>query len=581
MLKKIGKLIIDNKILLLVLLLASVLRFSVISKVPPSLNWDEVSHGYNAYSILKTGKDEWGVLLPTIFRAYGDYKLPVYIYITAISEEIFGLSAFAVRIPSVLAGIVTVFFTYLLVIELLTTKNRSPVTDHRTLATIAALLVAAEPWTFFLSRGAFEANLALAFFVAGVYFFLKGVHNSKFYFYASVLLGLTVWTYNSYRIFTPLMILVLIVIYRKPLSNYYKNKSTIFLSSLFILLFFLLPMFWQLVANPAGQARYDWVAIIDEGAVAQINEARNNSSLNNPLPRLIHNKVTFVGARFIGNYISHFTPSFLFVEGGTHYQFSVPQNGLIYHVNAPFLLLGIYFLLKRRDSISYLLLAWFLLAPIPSSLTREAPHVLRAITFLPAPMIATSLGLITTFKWLKSKFTSHQSPVNKHFFTAVYLIILTGFTELYFANYFVKYRQNYSWSWQFGYKQVVDYTKENYDKYDKIIVTKKYGEPHEFFLFFWPWDPESYINDPKLIRFYQSNWYWVDAFDKFYFVNDWQVPTTDNEDFVLESGESVKCTVDGVRCLLITSVGNTPQGWKKLETINFLDGQPAFEIYKN
>ena len=85
MLKKIGKLIIDNKILLLVLLLASVLRFSVISKVPPSLNWDEVSHGYNAYSILKTGKDEWGVLLPTIFRAYGDYKLPVYIYITAIS----------------------------------------------------------------------------------------------------------------------------------------------------------------------------------------------------------------------------------------------------------------------------------------------------------------------------------------------------------------------------------------------------------------------------------------------------------------------------------------------------------------
>src|SRR5258706_11914127 len=49
---------------------------------PPALNWDEVSHGYNAYSLLKTGRDEWGVAMPTIFRAFGDYKLPVYVYLT-------------------------------------------------------------------------------------------------------------------------------------------------------------------------------------------------------------------------------------------------------------------------------------------------------------------------------------------------------------------------------------------------------------------------------------------------------------------------------------------------------------------
>ena len=76
--------------------------------------------------------------------------------------------------------------------------------------------------------------------------------------------------------------------------------------------------------------------------------------------------------------------------------------------------------------------------------------------------------------------------------------------------------------------------KENYDKYDKIIITKKHGEPHEFLLFFWPWDSQKYQDDPNLIRFEQSNWFWVDRFDKFYFVNDWEIPKEEGV-FVLES----------------------------------------------
>ena len=59
------------KILLLagIVLLAFFLRFYKVTEIPPSLNWDEVSIGYNAYSILKTGRDEWGVFLPIHFKA--------------------------------------------------------------------------------------------------------------------------------------------------------------------------------------------------------------------------------------------------------------------------------------------------------------------------------------------------------------------------------------------------------------------------------------------------------------------------------------------------------------------------------
>src|SRR5512146_3517555 len=86
--------------LFVIIIAAALLRFINLNAMPPALNWDEVSHGYNAYSILTTGKDEWGVSFPTIFRAYGDYKLPAYIYLTAVSEKFLGVDAFAVRLPS-------------------------------------------------------------------------------------------------------------------------------------------------------------------------------------------------------------------------------------------------------------------------------------------------------------------------------------------------------------------------------------------------------------------------------------------------------------------------------------------------
>src|SRR5689334_17239058 len=104
--------------IILLTLIAAILRFYRLTDTPPSLNWDETSHGYNAFSILKTGKDEWGFSLPLIFRAFGDYKLPVYIYLTVIPVWLFGLTPFAVRFISVLAGILAIPGIYLLASEL-------------------------------------------------------------------------------------------------------------------------------------------------------------------------------------------------------------------------------------------------------------------------------------------------------------------------------------------------------------------------------------------------------------------------------------------------------------------------------
>ena len=104
--------------LLILTLLGFILRFTGLDQNPPSLNWDEVSHGYNAFSILKTGKDEWGVTFPLIFRAFGDYKLPLYIYLTTVPVALFGLNAISVRLISVLAGTLAIPGIYLLTRQL-------------------------------------------------------------------------------------------------------------------------------------------------------------------------------------------------------------------------------------------------------------------------------------------------------------------------------------------------------------------------------------------------------------------------------------------------------------------------------
>jgi 4-amino-4-deoxy-L-arabinose transferase-like glycosyltransferase len=553
----------ENKLALIIFFLAALLRLVQLTSLPPSLNWDEVSHGYNAYSILGSAKDEWGEAFPTIFRAYGDYKLPVYIYVTAVSEAIFGLSSLAVRLPSALAGIATVVFTYLLIKKLFDQKS----------ALLASILVAVEPWSLFLSRGAFEANFALALIVSAVYFFVIGVVKPRNLVISAALLGLTVWTYNSARVFVPVFLVALSLIYRKELKALWTKGRRFISFGLTIATLFLLPMFWQL-ANPVGQARYGKVAIINDGAIAFIEESRNKSTLPEPLKRVVYNRVSYTAQKFLKNWTSHFSAEFLFVGGGTNFQFSVPGRGVLYPLNGIFLIIGLILLARLRSKPSQLVISWFFLGPVASSLTSESPHVLRAVTILPMPMVITAFGLVASLGWLKGKL-KFLKPA---YIYLVYFALLVLSVKSYLNVYSGDYKRSYSWSWQYGYREAVEYVKTNYAKYEKILVSKKYGEPHEFFLFFWPWEPESYRQDPNLIRFEQSGWYWVDRFDKFYFVNDWNVPKSGQE-FILESGGAVDCS--GVSCLLVTSPGNFPSGWSKLETINFLDGKSAFEIYTN
>lgn len=500
--------------LLLIIFIAFFVRAAFISNFPPALNWDEVSLGYNAYSLIHTGRDEWGTILPTIFQAYGDFKLPGYIYATIPFVKFFGLNAFSVRLTSVLSGTLLVLLVYILSHKL----NAKPAGRQAGAYSLyAAVLMALSPWGLFLSRVAVEANFGILLFTLGIILLLY-----RRLFLGICFLVISAWTYNSFRIFVPIFFTGLFIFDRRQL----KLNAPHYI--LFTILF--IPILIQLLST-SGQARYQWLQIIDTGAVSKISELQVTTG-----NRFLYNKATYFIYVFAKNYISHFSPNFLFIKGGTHYQFSIHNNGLLYLVCLPFFYLG---LTKSRHKIIWI---WLVLAPIADSLTRDAPHALRSITLLPVVILITSLGLsyISRFKY-------------------IFIVVVALSTIPYTLN-AIRYHSDYSWSWQYGYSQTVEYIKNHYSQYDEIIFTKKYGEPHEFFAFYWQWDPQNFQNSK--VWDYHANWYWVNALDKIKFVNDWEMP-----------GE----IIPGKRYLVIASPDNVPNG-AEIKRINFLDGKPAFIV---
>ena len=106
-------------LLVFIISLSIFLRFYQLDKNPPSLYWEEVALGYDAYSIFKTGKDHHGNPWPLVaFESFGDWKPSLYFYATVPSIAVFGLNEWGVRFPSAFFGVLTVILTFLLVKEL-------------------------------------------------------------------------------------------------------------------------------------------------------------------------------------------------------------------------------------------------------------------------------------------------------------------------------------------------------------------------------------------------------------------------------------------------------------------------------
>lgn len=465
-------------VVLCILALAAFLRFWQLGNIPPSPDWDEAALGYNAYSILKTGRDEYGTLLPVTLRSYDDYKPPLYAYLAVPSIAIFGLSTWAVRLPSALLGTVAVLGVYILVMELFKKKE---------LALLASFLLAISPWHIQFSRIAFEANVGVALNIWALILFFKGLREPLWLISSAFLFGLGIYAYHSERIFLPLLLILLVFIWRKILVQHRKYvivAATIGIMTVAPLIrVFLDPTTLTRLRGTSSLA--DQTALLSRTVTKLEDDQKSGNSWG-----IVFDNRRLVWARTVlDGYLSHFSLRWLFLTGDNP-RHHAPDMGLLYLWELPFLFWGIYTLFVKGGQISKFLFGWLLIAPIAASPTTELPHAIRSIVFLPTFQIFTALGLLECLQRLKKRENFFR------FFGLSSLVLLALLnTFYYFHMYFGHTNQEFSKYWQYGYAQVVEYAKIHRGEYKKIVVSTKLEQPHMFFLYYLKYDPETYLKE--------------------------------------------------------------------------------------
>lgn len=534
--------------LISIIILSFILRFYRLGSIPASLNADEAAIGYNAFSILKTGRDEYGQKFPLAFRSFDDYKAPLYIYLTVPSIAVFGLNNFAVRLPSAMLGVLTVVFTYFFVKELFRYELR--VTGYPSI--VSSFFLAISPWHIHFSRSAYEANASVFFIVAGMFLLLRGLKNGLFFILGGIILLLSLWTYHAPRIFIPLLLIGLVLVYFKEIWN----KKQYVILSILISAVLLIPII-SIMISPEGQVRAKGVSslgnpiIIDRSIRWRETDARFPFFPSN----IVHNRRIEYAKVLLSGYLSHFDPAFLFLEKAEQ-KYRVPGMGLMYIWELPLLLLGFYYLMRYGGKGALLIFWWILMAPVAASPTERLPHPVRTIVFLPALQVLAAAGIGASIIWLKK-----QKIILRYFVYGIGSVIVLFSLGYYIHQYFVHLPIDYASDWQYGRKEVVEATTKYATKYDRIVVSMSLDQPQIFFLYYLQYDPQKYLNIGGTV----SGKFDVEdnSFDIYTFRTIGKYHKDDNQ-----------------KVLYVGLLSEVIPGANILETIHYPNGQPAFVLFE-
>lgn len=497
---------INKKFLFLfiaIVVLSAILRFYKLAEIPPGVNRDEASIGYTAYSLLKTGRDEYGKVFPLSFQSFGDWKLPVYIYTVVPLVSIFGLSELPVRLPSAIFGLTTVILTFFLVKSLF--KNNL-------LAFLTMFLVAVSPWHLHLSRVESESNTAVLFITTAVILFFKSLKDRHWLIIPSfIFFALTYFTYAGNYIFTTLLILGLIFIYKSkiPMTKY------LYIG---IFLFILLSAFILSKTVFANTTKISGIGLFSDPYVAQgeiaipRGEHVNSSSLTT---KFFHNRVIYAVQKFTQNYLNAFSPQFLFIKGGENKAHNISHFGNMYLIEAPFLffgLLSLIFLKKRKEK--KLVLWWFLIAPLAASITKDAPHTNRMFAIFPILPLVVAMGIEWTFINFPKHFRKLIIIV-----TSLLFIVNIG---LYLDRYYVHFPKEEVKNWGFGYKKLYEVLSQKKYASRDVVMSEPESSPYIFLLFYSKYDPQKYQETAIRYEPTADGFVHVGKFDRYEFKGvDW------------------------------------------------------------
>ena len=437
----------QNILLVGIVVLAGLLRICWLGDAPNTFSTDEASNGYDAYSILLTGRDRYGHYLPVLLQAFNDSRESLYVFLIVPFIKLWGLNEFSTRFPSAVAGILTVPIVYLLALELF---------QKQKIALFAAFLVAISPWSIYYSRLAFRANLFPLFFCLGLLFWLKSNRKPYYLILSSLYFGLSLQTYSAARVFVPLFLLGLVAIsYRRILKKY---LIFVFSTAIFLAIFLFLLQFWL---SPEGATR-----LSETGIETNI----------------------FLLALY---YLSYLEPVFLFFYGDFSVRRSVTAIGIgqLYIWEILTVVTGLLSLKKQFTFESRILFLWLFLYPIPAALTEEQ-HAIRAIIGMPLFALISSYG----FWLLWDKWHQNKQYLKRKFLLCAIAISFVYYFFAYYSYSQFKISNTGVGHWQYGIGEALTYTESH--NTECVVVSNSFKRPNMYILFYTRYSPNEYQKDP-------------------------------------------------------------------------------------
>jgi len=477
--------------LLIILIVASVLRLYALNLVPPSPSLDEVSTGYNAYSLLHTGRDEYGYSFPLLLRAYDDWRPALYVYWVIPFVAIFGLDALSVRLPSTILSLFCVFITYYLTLEILGKQKMRILKrelDEKQIALFASFLLAISPWHIYISRLGHEVNLGLLTTLAGIYFFLRFVREKKtsLFVFSVMFFALSLYSYQSQKLIVPTIIILGSIIFWKQLILLKRSLFIGIAIGLVVLIPFLVisispNALIRLKGTNAFSASSDRYA----KSAVKILEAKQRGDL---IGEIINNRRVVSLTIFSENYLSHFNPNWLTKNEGNE-PHKVPNLGLLYTFEFVFMIIGLILLLRSNITLqnkTFLIVA-ILSAPLAAGITTGAPHAMRAYTFLPFLQILASIGAVYVY-------TLVNKNLLRYVLLCLFMLVLLASLSVFWKNYFYVFPKEQSSSFQYALRSAIMHIDSEKNKDKNIYISNKDAlyQSYMFYLFYTKFDPKQY-----------------------------------------------------------------------------------------
>ncbi|MFC1649229.1 hypothetical protein ACFL2C_00765 [Patescibacteria group bacterium] len=446
-------------LLTIIVVLGAFLRFYKLAEIPSGFYVDEAAIGYNAYSVIKTGADEYGKTWPIFLRSYNAYSSPMYMYLTTFAVSAYGLSIWSTRFLSALVGSMSIVVVYLILKNIDVIKSRLSVIATVTIFTIS-------PWSIFFSRGAFEANLAFLFLCVSVLAIFKSKERKWLFVLAVAILSISTYAYQAQRLIAVFLTgySVFWVFRPKSIRGLF-NKFTI--TSAIVFVFIQIPQI-LIMTKPAFGSRAGGLFYKDD-VLTQSDKI--------PLPYFVSYLLSFI-REFGAKFVSYLSPRSLFHLPDPDTQRSIPELSAFYSwVVIPFLV-GIYQLLKllKREYVQFVV-ALTIITILPAALTTDPFSTLRSLGLLLPVTIIITMGI--------DKLISYKPKITC---LTLLLLIVISLIQLW-RSYFVLFPTLYAKSWDYGYRELVQEIETRPDT--KILIDENRNNPSYIKLaFFMQLDPE-------------------------------------------------------------------------------------------